>query len=651
MDHDQKHRNLSRRQLIRITGGGIVATSTMGKGAVAKNAPAGPKKENNDAKKPRMRSGSRLIRSNTMWVDVVIVGGGMAGVCAAIAAARQGVSVVLVQDRPVLGGNASSEVRMHIIGADESGGRSDTDARETGIIEEFKLEDAVYNPQRSASMWDLLLFDRVKTEPNITLLLNTRCYGVQMAAKDRIGAILASRYGTEDHFIIRGKLYIDSSGDGFLGAEAGAEYRVGREGRAEYGESMAPSYPDMKTMGNSILFTANKHAGKMPFRAPDWIRRYQSCDQLPYRSHGSWEYGYWWVEWGGEIDTIKDNEVIRDKLLAYALGVWDHIKNSGHHPGSENWALEWLGFVPGKRESRRFIGDYVLKQHDLEKGEPFADGVAYGGWSIDLHPPAGIESSQRPAHQVKVPLYNIPFRSLYSKNIVNLLFAGRNISATHVAFGSTRVMATCSVIGQAVGTAAALCARENHVPKKLYHDAIAELQQLLLANDAYIIGITNSDPHDLARTADVRASSEQKDAPAIKVINGIHRGVYNESNRWISNPQQSIPQWIELRFRNATRLSEIHLTFDTGLNRPLALTHSNRFNAKMIRKAQPETVRDYELHVISGQNMKSIVKVQGNYQRKRIHRFDPVTVDGIRLTVHATNGDSSARVFEIRAYA
>ncbi len=593
---------------------------------------------------------SRVVTTKNLDADVVVVGGGMAGVCAAIAAARNGASVVLIQDRPVLGGNSSSEIRMHIVGADCHGSRNDTDARETGILEELRLECAVRNPQRSASMWDLLLYEWVKRESNIVLLLNTSCIGVKMASENLIDAVIALRNSTEDLFTVRGKVFIDCSGDGRLGAEAGAEFRKGREGRDEFGESLAPPKPDNKTMGSSILFITRKHDRPMPFKPPNWIRKFPRCEDLPYRAHSSWEYGYWWVEWGGELDTIKDNERIRDELLAIALGVWDHIKNSGLHPESENWALEWIGFLPGKRESRRFIGDYILTQHDLQRGEVFEDGVAYGGWPIDLHPPEGIDTKEPPNIAVKVPLYNIPFRCLYSRNIDNLLFAGRNISATHVAFGSTRVMGTCSVMGQAVGTAAALCVRYNCTPRELGKEAIKDLQQLLLKQDAYIIGVSNSDPYDLARMAEVKASSETKGCEAVNVINGIHRGVYERKNRWASDPTQPMPQWLELHFREPKRIREVHLTFDTGLNRELTLSFSDWANRRMIWGPQPETVRDYELQVLYGDSAKTVVKVEGNYQRKRVHQFEPHLATGIRLIVQSTNGDNSAKVFEVRVY-
>jgi hypothetical protein len=336
--------------------------------------------------------------------------------------------------------------------------------------------------------------------------------------------------------------------------------------------------------------------------------------------------------------------------MAAALGVWDHIKNGGQHTQSENWALDWFGLLPGKRESRRFIGSHMLTQQEVEKGELFEDGVAYGGWPIDLHPPGGIYSKEKPYFHVKGPLFNIPLGSLYSKNIRNLLFAGRNISASHVAFGSTRVMATCSVMGQAVGTAAAMCAKQRTFPEELRRDGIGELQQLLLKHDAYIIGTTNNDPNDAARIAEVTASSAADGGEPTKVINGIHRGVYTERNGWVSNPNLPLPQSIELRFTTPKRIREIHLVFDTGLSRPRTLSHSDAYNTKMAPGPQPETARDYQVQLLDGDSAKTVAEISGNHQRKRIHAFESETVRGIRLTVNATNGDKSARVFEIRAY-
>jgi hypothetical protein len=581
--------------------------------------------------------------------DVVVVGGGMAGVCAALAAARNGAKVVLVQDRTVLGGNASSEVRMHICGADESGGRPGW--RESGIIDEIRLEEAVRNPQRSAGFFDLLLYEKVVNEPNIKLLLDTACCGVEMQGKDRIAAAVARSEQTEDIFRIRAPVFCDCSGDGRLGSEAGAEFRVGREARSEFGESFAPDQADRKVLGSTILFTARRHDRPMPFQAPSWARKFTEAD-LKRRGHSRFEYGYWWIEWGGDLDTIKDNREIRHELLRIALGVWDHIKNGGDHH-AENWALEWVGMLPGKRESRRFVGEHILRQQDLQEPVLFDDRVAYGGWSIDLHPSEGVDRPDLPAceqHRLAHP-YSIPLRSLCSRNVRNLMFAGRNISATHVAFGSTRVMATCAVMGQAIGTAGAVAACQSLLPGQIVLDAavLKQLQQTLLRDDQTILACRNEDPADLARSARATASSEQPDAPAVNVINGVTRAVGKDANEWRSQPIRG-SEYVELAWPAAQQIGRVQLVFDTGFGRPLTLSHDDGYTQRMIRGPQPETVRDYEVQVHDAGDWRAVVKIADNYQRRRVHRFQAVRTNGLRVVVRRTNGEASARVFEIRAY-
>ena len=287
--------------------------------------------------------------------DLLVAGGGMAGVCAAVAAARLGTKIVLVQDRSRLGGNSSSEVKMHIVGADMHGSRPGW--REGGLLEEFRLDDAVQNPQRSREMWDLLLYDKVVSEPNITLLLDTACCAAEVSG-GRITRVLARSDKRETLYRITAGLFADCTGDCRLGLEAGAEMRIGREGKSEFGESLALDNADQQTLGSTILFTARDLGKPMPFKAPKWARKVEK-GMLKFRGIRSWEYGYWWIEWGGDRDTIRDESVIRAELLSIALGVWDYIKNSGEHPSSANWALDWLGMVPGKRGSRRLLGDHI----------------------------------------------------------------------------------------------------------------------------------------------------------------------------------------------------------------------------------------------------------------------------------------------------
>jgi hypothetical protein len=595
----------------------------------------------------------RFLAEVTLPCDVLVAGGGPAGVCAAVAAARNGARVVLVQDRSRLGGNSSSEVKMHIVGANCHNGRPGW--REGGLIEEFRLDDAANNPQRCWEMWDLLLYSKCVSEPNLTLLLDTTLYGVEM--KDgRIDRAFARCDKTEHRYTIPAKVFIDATGDCRLGLEAGAEMRHGREARAEFNESLARETPDRETLGSSILFTSRKHDRPMPFTPPPWARKVTK-KQLLKRPVNNWEYGYWWIEWGGQIDTIRDNERIRFELLSIVMGVWDYIKNSGAHPSSANWALDWVGMVPGKRESRRLVGDHMLTQHDLMGlAAPLDDAVAIGGWPMDDHPPSGFDRDDEPACvQIRTPVYSIPLRSLYSVNVPNLMMAGRNISASHVAFTSTRVMATCAVMGQAAGTAAAACAEQGVDPRALYQDKsrLRRLQQTLLRDDQSILGVLPEDPSDHARSAVIAASDSTSDAPVENLVDGHVRDIPNGAiHRW-SAEMTPDGAWVELTWKKPVTLREVQVTFDTGFQRQLTLTSSDGSNKGIVRAPQPETVRDYTLSVIPAAGDATpvaVADVKGNHQRLRRHGFGPVAVKSLRLHVHATNGDPLARVFEVRCH-
>lgn len=724
--------------------------------------------------------------------DVVVIGGGVGGSCAAIAAARLGCKVALIQDRPVLGGNASSEIRVGIEGATGGGHRY---ARESGIVEEIR-EASLQHGSVDAGILSLM-----KREPNLTLFLGMRAVEAIMESKSRIAAAKCVDVVTMQPFIVKGKLFIDCSGDGDFAASAGAEFRMGREGRDEYGESMAPEKPDKLTLGSSLLYAARDVGKPVEFVAPPWAYKFPNEASLAHRNHDNFWSGHWWIEYGGTLDTIRDAEKIRDELLRILFGVWDHIKNHCvHSQRARNYDLVWVGHVAGKRESRRFIGDYVLKQSDLENAVLFEDRVAYGGWTIDLHPPLGIFDRGTPSIHKQVPLYSIPFRCLYSRNIENLMFAGRHISASHVAFGSTRVMATIGTMGQAVGTAAYLCLKHNAAPREIGQRHIKELQQLLLKHDAYIIGVRNEDPNDLALKARANASSylrfETFDGRRVKSA-GLHRldharaqqfivsgarleavyvwlrneldkpvevvarlreakefgdftsqvdlatakatvpekgdhwvrfdfgvdvkpqghywiwlppaeglswhladkvppvgwcrayrskgngEVWNrmpgnyaidivpqvsidwgdlfhpmsaingyarptevvkgqwQPNQWRSDPTQPMPQWLELDFGKPMTFNTVHITFDTDLD------ERHRRSLRV-----PECVRDYELQWFDdvGNQWRTILRVMDNHSRKRVHKFEPVTSTKLRILVHATNGDKSARIYEVRVY-
>lgn len=444
-------------------------------------------------------------------VDVCVIGGGMSGLCAAIAAARHGAKVVLMQDRPMLGGNASSEIRMTIRGA------AGKENRESGILEEIELENIYRNPTMNYSIWDSVLYQSVISEENIELLLNCSCLDCEMDG-DVISEVTGWQLNSYTFHTVKAKVFVDCSGDSILAELSGALYRVGRESREEFDEYAAPESADKCTMGNTCLIQVRETNHYCPFKAPDWAYVYPDDESMYLKDHHiqrKSSTNFWWIELGGEEDTLRDAQAINEELLKVAYGVWDHIKNRGDH-GMDNWELEWIGFLPGKRESRRYVGEYILTQRDLEEGTHFEDAVAFGGWTMDNHNPKGLRHIGYSSTHIKpkVP-YEIPFRSLYSSNIHNLMFAGRNISATHMAMSSTRVMATCAVMGQAAGTGAALAIKYNCQPSGVTKLHIRELQQALLEDGCMIPG--------LKRNALITSCAEMSQDENAILTNGVER--------------------------------------------------------------------------------------------------------------------------------
>ncbi|WP_438447805.1 FAD-dependent oxidoreductase [Gorillibacterium sp. sgz5001074] len=456
--------------------------------------------------------------------DVTVIGGGLAGICAAVSAARLGRTVSLVHNRGVLGGNSSSEVRVWVCGATAHG--THRFARETGVMGEMFVENQYRNPEGNPYLWDLTLLETVRAEPNIRLFLNTDVHEVAAegdADNRSIQSVTGWMMGSERRITFESKMFLDCTGDGLVGFLAGAKYRIGREARHEFNEDWAPEVADDITLGSTLLFYTKDTGAPVKFVPPSFAKDITKTTIPMKRVIRSGDSGchYWWIEWGGELDTVHENERIRDELWSAIYGIWDFIKNSGQFD-ADNMALEWVGSMPGKREYRRFIGDYVLTQEDVVTQKAFEDRVAFGGWSIDLHPPQGMYSTESGSkHLYSDGVYHIPFRSLYSANCSNLMFAGRNVSATHVAFGTIRVMATCAVMGEAAGTGAALAVEKGVTPRELYTDYLQDLQMTLLKQDASVIGLKHTDARDLAPLAAVTASSCMQ-RPALETSAGTY---------------------------------------------------------------------------------------------------------------------------------
>ena len=434
----------------------------------------------------------------------------MAGTCCAITAARQGIDVILVQDRPVLGGNASSEVRLWILGATSHMGNNNRWAREGGVIDEILVENVWRNPEGNPVIFDALLLEKVVNEPRITLLLNS---AVDFLAKEEDGRIkVVNAYCSQNQTVYRisAPLFCDASGDGILGYLSGAGFRMGSEARAEFGELLADEESSMALLGHSLYFYARDTGKPVRFVPPPFALK-DISSILRYRELRVSDSGcrLWWIAYGGALDTIHETEKIKWELWRVAYGVWNHIKNSGQYPEAGTLTLEWMGMIPGKRESRRFEGDFMLRQQDIVEQRIHPDAVSHGGWAIDLHPKEGVYSSSPACTQWHAKgVYQIPYRVLYSRDVPNLFLGGRLISTSHVAFGSTRVMATCAENGQAVGLAAAICTEQKVLPRDVAQPGrIGQLQQRLLRAGQYIPNVAAQDPADLARTAQITVSS------------------------------------------------------------------------------------------------------------------------------------------------
>lgn len=499
---------------------------------------------------------NNVLKTKYIECDLCVVGGGISGMCAAIAAAREGVKVVLMHERPVLGGNASSEIRMWISGAEGQNNR------ETGILEEIELENMYRNPTKSFAIWDTVLYDFVRREKNITLLLNCTCMDATSVEGEyahgrnrRIQSVKGYQMTTQSFYEIKAKYFCDSSGDSILAPLCGAEYRWGRESALEFGEQTRVEESDQMTMGMSCLIQARETNESVRFTPPDWDLRLTK-EHFTHRKPNIYEGdNFWYLELGGDRNTIDDTEILRDELVELAMATWDYVKNSGEC-NADTWDLDFLGFLPGKRESRRMMGEYLLTQKDISKGKVFEDEIAFGGWPLDDHYPGGFYHHGAPNWHVPTPSpYSLPYRVLYSKNVDNLFFAGRNISATHMAMSSTRVMATCGLLGEAVGKAVAVATKNTLAPHDVYLHKMQEVQELLMNEDCFLPSKTR------------KISAVCKNAKLTGANDDIRDGRDRVHSRY-NNKSIEIVKERPITYTFAeTQIHFVHITFESDLNR------------------------------------------------------------------------------------
>ncbi len=577
------------------------------------------------------------FKTNVHHADFCVVGGGMAGICAAVAAARHGLKTILMHERPVLGGNASSEIRMWISGSSKF--------LETGIVEEIRLENLYRNNYPNFSVWDSILYEKVKFQENLTCLLNCTCQSLKMDG-NKIASVTGWQMTTEEYHEVHADYFADCSGDSVLAPLSGAVYRIGREDKKEFDESLAQENPDRLTMGLSCLLQVRETDSPQKFIPPSWANKYPDDSSFPKRYHmvaGDRGQNFWWIELGGDQDSIHDTEKIRDELIKTVFGLWDHIKNHGDH-GVENWVIDWIGFLPGKRESRRIMGDYILSQKDILSGGHFPDTIAYGGWPIDDHHPGGFRHFG-PANLNIYPddPYGIPARCIYSVNIDNLLFAGRNISTTHTGLSSTRVMATCSTLGQAVGTIAAFAKKNHLTPRETVRQYIHDIQQTLLRDDCTLPGFQR-EIAPLSQNATLTSSCGNAEV----LRDGWDRPQLHDSTEhaWICN----IGDTVEYRFDKPQKISGVRLVFDSNLARSENwIDHLNmisNYPKNMPHFQPPETlIKGFKILV----NGKEVFHTDNNYQRLRVIPLDLDQVETVQFVAEEfyTPGEKKLFAFEV----
>ena len=599
----------------------------------------------------------QVIRYINMEAPIVVCGGGLSGVCAAVSAARHGSKVILIQDRPMLGGNTSSEMRMGIVGVRED------QCQEAGIIEEMQCRNFFFNPLQRYPLWDDVIYSTVVEEPNIKLLLNTSVRDVVMNGEN-IAAVKCWNSNNYTEYTISGKLFLDCTGDGILRL-SGAKYRRGMEAHSDYKESYVTNeVANNHTMGNSILLQLRKTHDHHPFKAPDWAYHFTDEDfnyetpkstipnqklnyKIIWRAHDN---NFWWVECSGiKFDTIFDANEAQFELKKIGYGIWEYMKN---HPDGrcKDYELVWTGSIPGKRESTRYVAPHTLTQQDVLSGGHFEDVVAYGGWTLDNHDPNGFHNKGLASIEYFINQgYGIPFDCLYSVNVPNLMFAGRDISASHMAFSAVRVMATCALIGQAVGTAADMIIDKNITPAELRKNHIKELQATLEDDDC-MLPYRWRQVNELTKSAKTLAENEP-------MRNGIDREWNGEDNGVYAAPGATN---LTYTWDKAVTLSEARFIFDSDFKvrgkrmrkleetterAPMPSEMARNFHIQVrVPATNKKQAKEYAANPAAGE-WKTVATVNDNFRRLVKLSFDAVETDGVRIVVDKTWGSDKAHIF------
>jgi hypothetical protein len=579
--------------------------------------------------------------------DLVVIGGGLAGTCSAISGARSGLKVALIQDRPVLGGNNSSEVRVHLGGKTMLGPYPALG----GVVRELSpaRRGNAGPPERYEDSKKLKV---VAGEKNLSLFLSTHVSEVEKDGK-KISAVIGRNIRTGKRLRFSGRVFADCTGDGTVGFLAGADYRMGREGKDQTGETLAPAKADKMTMGSSVQWYSRPAGAPSAFPKCPWAVQFTE-ENVQRVTGGEWNW-----ETGMNKHQIDQFEEVRDYGMLVIYGNWAFLKNSPRSRAKyANLKLDWIAHIAGKRESRRLLGDVILTEQDITGQKAFDDACVTTTWTIDLHYPHPKNTQQFPgrefrsiAKHLRIKPYPIPYRCLYSRNIDNLFMAGRDISVTHVALGTIRVMNTCGMMGEVVGMAAAICKERETTPRGVYKDYLEDLKKRMTKGTGKPLppgavvperGVSANVPKpptwiktagpNFARTAKVTVSSTLKEG-SYKSSN-INDGIiaFGMNDRWVSD--SNFPQTVELAWDAPQTIGAVRIV--TGWK-------SGRRIIGMLS--------DFSLQYHDGGAWKDIdgAKVKDNKLADWTAKFKPVKTKRLRLTVTAAL-KNLARIWEMEAY-